>query len=440
MLKFVVQFLILLWLWNNNRKAKKGWFVPSSILLGIYTICSAFAIGDLYIDDYTQPFDSRYWGPMFFFLLTLIFFLLPARIFNETKTHSLVLPSKEFLDVFSTVLIVLSFFSIIFFSSTVSMIFRGDLGELRNDLYAGNEYVEAGLANTIASVSSSLYVVAILLFFIYSALGGSKIRCFLLLVSSISEPMHVLAYVGRDGIVFWLFSFLFLYAFFKPFLSDKTNKTILKTFVMSSAALLIPFILISISRFAGKDIGTQGSFISYLGQSFINGPLFFGIENPPYNRGASFKLFCDLIGITPYDLGMIEIGDWMSWHFSTFVVSLCINFGLLGTYLVGVMMLIVFSVIFGVKQNKMHMSQMFIYILYFHIIGEGVFYFRQYTRGGNLFIILCIVLYLYFSFLKTTQNSIVLKRVHVEKHKLCRKARHSFFKKPSKNYFLPNNK
>lgn len=412
MFKFVLQFIIIFALWWSNKKAKGSWIVPSGILLGLYTLCSLMGVFTLYNGYYTQPFEDSYWMPMLFFDLFILLFLLPFRQFKEVNIQTISLPSLSFLNVFSDIVIVLSLFSIIFFGSSVrSVLSMADLGAARNDMVSGALYFEKGILATIGSVASANYVFAIVLFFIFKILGGNRIRCGLLLVSSFSEVIQVLAFVGRDGIVFWLFSFAYLYAFFRPFMDKKTGKELIRKALVWIGVILIPFIMITISRFGNSGVGD--SIITYLGQAFVNGPLFFGIEDKPILKGVGFPLFYELTGRpTPVSIGGVIYGDWVSWQFSTFVVSLYRSLGLLGLIIVAFFMYFLFYIVTYRIKSEINLGQLSFYILYFQIIGEGVFYFKHATRGGNLFIVTTLLLSLFFSIaVKFSPKRTILYRV-----------------------------
>lgn len=403
-------FIILFMIMAVNAKVKRGWITPSGFLIGLYVLSAMLSIPTLNIDGYTEPQNPKYLGPMLLFLFSMLCFLMPVIRFNETKATSINLPSKLILDIFSTTIIILSFFSILFFSRIVVNIFLGgDLGTARNALYAGEQYVEEGLMNTIASVSASLYVFAIVLFFIYQIIGNSRKRCMLLLVSSLSEPLHVLSYVGRDGVVFWFFTFFFMFLFFRRFLPEKSVVKLKKTFFRVAMILILPFLAISISRFLISDSGVGGSIISYLGHGFINGTLFFGIEDPPLSYGTSFPLFREIFGLPEYQSsGLTQIGEWKSWKFNTFIVKFYINFGFAGMFFVAMVSAVFFKAVMLSAKNRINFSQLIIYILYFQIYSQGLFYFRHYTRGGNLFILISIVMGLTFYVLERTPNRLKL--------------------------------
>lgn len=416
MSKFVVQFLILLILLLRNRKVKGGWLTPSGVLIMIYAVCSLMGIIVVWSGEYSSPKESYYWIPMLVFDLFILSYLLPFRRFNEMQINTLRLPSRQFLDVFSVIIIVLSFYAIFFYASTVRFIFSlGDLGAARDVRYVEGEFVETGIFNTIASVSSANYVFAIILYFIYKIIGNNKTRCRLLFISSFSNAIHVLSFVGRDGIVFWIFTFVFCWAFFNPFLPSYQRKEIRRLFAIGGAVLLIPFFLISISRFAGNTSiatgGTSGSIISYMGQSFVQGPIYFGLDSKPSNPGGAFPLFHRFFVPNP-NYGPMIIGEWVSWKFSSFIVSLYISLGLVGLVIFTAMLLVLFLLTFKRVKNVMNLGQFTLYILYFQIISQGVFYFCHYTRGGNLFIVSTLILSVVFAMAsKQGEKSLILTKV-----------------------------
>lgn len=413
--KLFFQFFVFFFFWLINAKTKKSYMTPSSWLLAIYMMGALCGVGDLYVNEYKMPYTPAFWEPMLVFMFTLLLFLLPFLTFNENCIKEIILPHKKILDTSSTIIIVLSFFAIFYFISIVVRIFSmGDLGYLRDSRYGpqGEEFVEAGMMNTIASVSASLYVFAILLFFIYSCIGGNKKRRLLLLAGSISEPLHIMAYVGRDGVVFWIFSFVFLFLLFRPYMPDISVKSIKKTFVVAAIALLAPFLAITLSRFESSDMGTGGSIISYMGQEFVNGPFYFAIDNPPRHPWGVFPLFRELFGLKePVSSGMITIGEWRSWGFGTFLVSFVSNFGYLGTYLLSIILILFFYITIGKRKKQLGFHNIIIYILFFQVYSQGIFYFKQYTRGGNLFIVLCFVFAIIFRILIKMKKPIVISRI-----------------------------
>lgn len=410
MFKFFIQFLFFYWIWNTNRKKKGDWFTPSSFLLGLYALGAALALPTLYWGYYTEPYSSHYWLPMLEFWMWVILFIAPFFLFNESSIQLLVLPSRHILKLFSSAIILLSFYAIFYYIRTAGSILASeDISELRNMMSAG-EYSESGIFNTIASVSSSFYVFAIVLFFIYIIIEGFKARAKLLLISSLSEPIHVLTFAGRDGIVFWIFSFAFFWTFFYKFLPTKSAEKIKKTFLYMGIALAIPLMMVSISRFGRSEEGTLYQMMNYLGQSFVNGPLYFGLDDRPVSY-AGFTLINQILHRSTGGDGtrvFMEYGDWRSWTFGTLVVSLYRKLGAVGLLSFGLGALLLFAKAVGKKKPQFRSNHLILYLLYFQVVGEGVFYFRQYTRGGNLFILLCLFGALFAAMFPKIQDPVVI--------------------------------
>lgn len=409
--KVIIAFIVFLLFAKANAHRKQSWLTPSSFLILIYVFSLFMSILHISMNDMRLVLQDKYWGAALFMTIMLLVFIWPFTRFNEEKIETIKLPNMMILNFFSSFIIVVSFYSILYYIPTVINLLKGDLGTLRNALYAGELYVETGLFNTIASTSASLYVFAILLFFVYLSIGGHKNRLILLFIASLSEPIHVLTYIGRDGVVFWIFSFVFLFLLFKPYLHRMTVKTITKRMLVMGGVLLIPFMLITVGRFE-DNLGVGNSIVSYLGQPFVEGTLYFGINNPPVSPGQSFPLYYEIIGQKmPEGLDRWEMGGTVSWVFGTFLKSLYQSLGnyfnlILCSLIIGGL----FVLIFGKNYKALSFSKIFVYILYFQILSQGVFYFRQYTRGGNLFIILCFFFAFIFSLVQD-KNNVKLTRV-----------------------------
>ena len=411
--KFIAQFIFLFLCLLINTIRKRSWLIPSNFILGLYALCAFLGMPAITTWGLKQALQSEFWMPVMIFSFCTFLFIYPFMSFNEERKKTILLPSRRILNLFSNTIIALSFFSISYSIPTVSNIFQlENLAAARTDLELGTVYQNPGLLNTIASVAASLNIFAIVLFFIYSAIGNCKTRLMLLFISSFSEPIQVLTFVGRDGVVFWIFATTFCYLLFRPYLSEETNSKYKKYLIIALIIVLIPFLLISISRFGESEYGILGGVISYLGQGFICGPLLFGVDNLKLLNGLCFPLFFEITGITPpvYP-GLVQHGDWLSNYFSTTVGDFYYNFGSIGLATI----LIIHNVYFRIRVVSNHSKYfpfytIIIYALYFRIVAEGVFYFREGTRGGNLFILLMLFAGFYFRNLNC-HNGVKLQRL-----------------------------
>ena len=137
-----------------------------------------------------------------------------------------------------------------------------------------------------------------------------------------------------------------------------------------------------------------------MGQMVPNYLLYFDVRGQHYEYGSSFPLYWELTGRSAPSTARWIDGGTESNVFGTFIKSYNINFGLLGTLFVGVILAVVFILILRRERKTISYHHYFIYILYFEVLSEGLFYFRQSTRGGNLFIIICFLLYAIFGFVE----------------------------------------
>lgn len=393
----------------KTKKTKGTWACPSMFLILLYLFSLCCGLLHIYLEKETMIGYTDYMPYSLLLVFLMLLYFNGFVSLDEVSATKMVLPSRKWLDRMSTIVIVLSFIAILFFADGVTKVFSmEDLGAARNNRYIyGDTYVETGLLYTVCSVASSLYVFALLLFFIYLVIGGNKIRCVMLFISSFSEVLHVLSEVGRDGIVFWLFSFIFFYLLFKDFMKKKQVKFISKVFIIFTALALIPFMMISAGRFTEN---LMGELVSYMGQQFKHFCYYFDLDPRPMAFGRGFPLVYEILGEELPEPAIYSNDYTDSSAFGFFFLSFFINFGVTGTIIIGFILTVLQRCILKIKNNHLRFNTLFIYILFFQIFSQGVFYFRHYTRGGNLFIVLCFVLYFITRGLSNSRESIIITK------------------------------
>ena len=408
MIHIIFSIFLLAIIFFINTKKKKTLLAPSNIIVGLYLLSVVCAIPFAYINDDKAIFSSHYFFHAVIFLFYLLLFIVPFCLVQETSIRTLIIPNKKIVRVFSLVIIGLSLYAIFFFVSGVVNVFAyGDLGAARNVRYEQDvTFVGGGITYTIASVASSLYPFAIALFFINTIIEEKKWIRLLLLVSSFSETLHILTEVGRDGAVFWLFTFTFLWLFFKPFLKDNQLSRIKVVFVVLGIIVTVPFILITVGRFGDNS---ENTFFAYFGQQFSQVCYTIDIDPLPVRPGGSFPLYYEVTKQPmPRDI-YIDNNLVDSTAFGTFVRTFLLNFGYGGMLLLGIILAFMVKNMVKVNKGTFYFYRIFVYILLFQIYSQGVFYFRQYHRGGNLFIVLCFVFYLLFKIIQESSSNIKIQ-------------------------------
>lgn len=163
-----------------------------------------------------------------------------------------------------------------------------------------------GLINTLAGAASQLFGVSLVLAFIRLASkknqGRNVLRAFFLVFSSLSYVIYIFAYVGRDGVVYWLMTVVALYLVFCSHLDPVDKKRIVVIGLIGAAVLLIPFGMITVSRFFDADQGAGWSFFEYFGAQIHNFSDYSSIDRPVTYGLQSFPMFanggCAVLGLS----------------------------------------------------------------------------------------------------------------------------------------------
>ena len=266
---FIVAYLIFFIILYRNCKKRYKSPVLNFVLL--FYVAAAVCGVMLHFGETGNPCT------LFSFIYQIIifaFFLKPIITYGKhERKRKFVLLSNRCFKQLSYILIGLQVFSIIFFIGyDISLLMRGDFLQIRSEmLTSGEDGLGASLSRTIAGTSSYFYCYNILLFFYSLAFRQDKKWLLILLaVSSTSRIFHALSYMGRDGLLFWILSFLFSFFLFQPYLNERAKCLIRKVFYICGTFVITLIAAISLSRFGESDQGVFWSLVSYLGQPIDN--------------------------------------------------------------------------------------------------------------------------------------------------------------------------
>ncbi|MDR0333402.1 MAG: oligosaccharide repeat unit polymerase [Dysgonamonadaceae bacterium] len=413
MLNILLPLLLISFLFFWNHKLKQSWISPSSLLLTLYFLSILLAYPYIVIFNQELAFQGQYIEASVAFCLFFLLFIYPFISFRETQITKIILPNQKTLKLFSIIICVFSIYSVIYFIPTtiLALTHPSIIAARQAMVERGEVIVSQTIFNTIAGTAASFYQIPIILFFVYQILGQSKVLKTLLFISSTSYIFFVFSAFGRDGILFWFLSFLGIMGFFYSFLDKKILKKIFVILIIGAVIGGIGFMVITFSRF---EDAPHNAIISYMGQGIPN--FFLAYEaDAPISNGASFPLFRALMGL-PEDVDRslqmhsLERAGTYSWVFGTFLKEFILSLGVSGTVLLGLLMFTIFKTIIK-NRRQITFSSLFVYFLYFQILYQGVFYFRQTNRVGNLLIIVCFVFYYTFILLaKIDKNKIIIKK------------------------------
>lgn len=305
-----------------------------------------------------------------FFVLML--FMKPIRKLNVEKIDNSILNSA-FFKVLIFVFVCFSFYDIITsFTHTQEIIQSGAYSELRNQGYTDEDSIELyanGYQRIAKNVCGYLKPLAIVYFF--SMLNTNKPKKLLmsLVIISIVVPSFIAAVsdASRGMIVSLVFQLYIGYLLFNKSIPSHRKKYIFFSAVGIIAVFLLYTIAVTVSRFGDES---NDSLLMYFGHSMLS--FNDGIYNSmtQYSCGSKFfDWFISLFGMEsffPHAIGVNHPGS-----FVTFIGSLFIDFGPIGTIFVALLAQIIVNRFFIKRQIKL--SDGIIIIFYCTTIANGVF-------------------------------------------------------------------
>lgn len=339
-------------------------------------------------------FDPSYSATLFLLLCILI----GISGFLGFRTHDVgdVIVMVRGQGPIEVVLIGLQTFSIAFFLPFALGSLQGDAGANRLELSSTIDALSAyGMTNTIAGMGSHLFAVSLVMAFIRLCQprgeGYSLPRAVLLVFASLSYVIYILAYVGRDGSIYWLMTALLVFIIFRAQMPPSMRRRIAVLGASLGALVLLPIVAITIARFANSESGLGGGLWEYFGAqinnfsdySTIERPVTYGAMNFPLIKGA----FCSTFGnircetwedVKPFIFDQYLAQGMAPWLFGTYISDFVADFDYVGTVvLLTIFALLCYRVCVGRDgQRRMSLSRLLLIILFFLTPYWGVFYFR----------------------------------------------------------------
>ena len=312
--------------------------------------------------------------------------------------------------ILENVLIGSQFLAILFFLPFAMSSLTGDVNENRLQLTERMEALGSfGLINTVAGAATQLFSTSLLLAFIrLSSRPGNQrhvLRSALLFLGSLSYVVYILAYVGRDGVVYWAMTAAAAYLIFRAHLSAPDRARIVALGSLVSALLLIPFLTITIARFVDTESGLRWSFLEYFGAqinhfsdySTIDRPTTFGVLNFP----MAFDAVCAVAGIgceSWQDIKELIFALYLAqdkepWLFGTFVSDFVADFEYAGAIVLVVLLALAAHWLCAKSRRPDHLTLARLMLIFFLYLVPlwGVFYFRFSIANGFIVINLMFI-------------------------------------------------
>ncbi|MBS7842094.1 oligosaccharide repeat unit polymerase [Pseudomonas fluorescens] len=409
-----IPLLVVGWLLVVYQLINKLKIGVVTYLIFIY-FCSLFCSVILY---FFFGYDERYvlhLEPLIYFLISLSFLLLGFFRFRDFRFKVIVLNNIKIIKFIEWAIVPFTSGAIVFFSYHALMMLSGDIEANRNAVVAGqiNYLSELGLINSIFSLVSNLFLLNMLFAFLNltETYPGARIsRSLVHLFLSTVYIFYIMAYVGRDGVVFWLMSLYFFYLLFRGFIVNRKLRFLKRAAIILAVPAFLVFMIISVQRFGGDNRGSVLiALLDYAGQQVLNFNDHY-LVNPPLANGAIS--FSPLVSLNSYLFGADSIpfnkDVWNKvfldegiapWVFTTLIGSFMYDFGRIGGLLVvGFLSCLVCWVLRDIKKHgAIKFSDLILFILLFQISSWGVFYYRQYSSFFYILSLLLIVVVYKFS-------------------------------------------
>lgn len=381
----------------------------SRMLWGTYLLLG-FAALFFTVGGADQPLFGPNYGAMGYLVVCIA---LLVRSFRGFSAHSIDLYSLSpgALRLIERWLVLIQLYAIAFFLPFAAASLSGNANENRLNLADKMEVLASfGLWNTLAGVASNLFAVSLVLACLRLAHGkserGNVGRAGLLIVGSLSYVVYIVAYVGRDGVVFWTMTAAVVLAMFWPHLHAMQRRRIATVCVTAGAAMLIPFSIITVARFVESEQGVILGISEYFGAQLNNFADYSSIERPRTFGIVSFPMLaepaCSVVSGGPCelseDLKDIVFAQYLEqgiepWLFGTFVSDFVGDFGPSGALLLVAALALVswFASSGRDNQHRISLSRVLIVLLCFFVPYWGVFYFRFAIANSFIVVNLAVV-------------------------------------------------
>ena len=416
----VVGFLFFIYQVVNGVR-----FGVVSYLMFIYLsslICSLI----LYLFfSYDERYDVQL-EPMVYFSLGLCVVFIGFFRFRDHRLQHIVLNNIRFIKFVESAIVPFTVGAILFFLWHALTVLSGDIEANRNAVAAGeaNYLGSAGLVNSVFSLVANLFLLNMLYAFLNltdAYPGARSSKAFMHLILSTVYIFYIMAYVGRDGVVFWGMSLIFFYLLFKDFLTEQKLKFLKRAALILAVPAISVFMMISVKRFGGGGAGNLVlALMDYAGQQALNFNDHYLVD-PPLALGAIS--FAPVVNLESYVLGSMPVlfnkEAWnqvfldngvMPWVFTTLVGSFMYDFGRVGGLIaLAVLSILAYCALRDVnKHGFIKFSDLLLFILLFQVVSWGVFYYRQYSA---FFYLLSLIALMTLFKCSGSSNKVILSKV-----------------------------
>lgn len=391
----------------EKRKNKEIANIGSIITL-YYILSSAFAIILYYTDSEMNRIELKLFPTLLYCFLLMITIHPFYKIVIRNKRFESIGDDNKTFKVISWILIILCLIFLVYISSAIIGVLRGDLGKIRYLSGVDENFRVVTLHSYVMPSYYAIYFSPILiLFFFYSVsfMKNSTLFNILLIASSLVLCIYSIQDASRTQVIYWLMTGSVLFAIFYPHMPKRSRSITITLIFCVLIAAFIYLRLITTSRFGS---GTGSSLISYIGQPYLQ---FSNIYNH-YNFDGNitwdrtFPIISSFFNENTFDVRVYRryhtarIGA-NTGVFLTFLGDAMLDFGKIG--------MVIYACIIGLIENAFvrrimnkdfTVSNMVILTILFRIPLLGIFADMYLTKPTSIVIIGSLIIALVFSNVK----------------------------------------
>lgn len=401
---------LLFWYCKKHKSYDSGF-----LLIATWSVIAVFAA----ICYASEP--ARWQLALWPFLYLFVAFLIYSSMFVFRKQTTMPvdriahLPNKK-LDILCYIFIGCSFLYLMKIGFSPSSFNLSAVQESAVDLYAEAHEVKDGpvysnqLEHFVMLYYGYFRGVAIIGMFCYFC--QKRITLAYLLAFCIVYPYLVDAMqrASRGSMIVLVVMLLCGYLVFKEQIPKNVRRSLLRSSIFCVVGLFAVLFVISVARFQDSDQGVNGSFIYYLGNSMLH-----------FNYGICDSLDATYMGMRTFKntllkLGMpippridndFLLGTHIGTGYTTFVGMLCLDFGFVGTLVLGFFISYFFRKL-CFYSNQFTYASLYIYFFYLNRMIMGVF---VNASGIDFTYYMHILIYVFLFFLFRDKPSALRKKL-----------------------------
>lgn len=218
-----------------------------------------------------------------------------------------------------------------------------------------------------------------------------------LIASSLIVPLYSICSGSRTGLVFFALYLTILYLFLYNKINEAINVKLRKVFIIGGSFFVSILIMLTAGRFVlgsnydSDDIG--GSLYVYTSESLYNFNTMASQTSKNTYGLYSFTPIEQRLGISPIS-NISKRRDYLRsrmdisaiW-FYTFVGDFCIDFGYLGSFIIIILLSLIFRQLI---KGKITLFKLSLIAVYLYIVSNGIFYFP--FQSGDSALVGCLVI------------------------------------------------